>query len=141
MNKFIAILSFALSLYGCDVGGNTYVHRSSGAEGDVLHSRVVARPGFAEFECLRSASGHCHYTLYPRKCPAVPDSPSTAPQAEDCRTGPAKRFALASGERRRIASLSRFRLCVSTDPGGSIPGCAPPPAAAATQAGLAMQSP
>lgn len=125
MNKFIAILSFALSLYGCDVGGNTYVHRSSGADGDVLHSRVVARPGFAEFECLRSASGHCHYTLYARTCPPAAPTPATPMEQESCLAEPARRFALASGQSRRIASLTRFRMCVSTDADAAIPGCEP----------------
>lgn len=137
MNKLIAILSFALSMYGCDVGGNTYVHRSSNEGGDVLYSKVVAKPGFARFECLRSASGQCHYTLYPRTCPPAAQTPSSSGNETGCLAQPVKRFALASGHSRRIASLNRFRMCVSTDADAAIPGCEPPDDPAAIDTGLA----
>lgn len=133
MHKLIAIVSFALSLYGCDIGGSTYVHRSSADGSDVLYSKVVARPGLARFECLRSASGQCHYTLYPRGC-ATPSAPAEGakPQQEaPCIPRPVERFALASGQSRQVPALSAFRMCVSTEPEAEIPGCeAPDPIAA-----------
>lgn len=127
MNKLIAIVSFALSLYGCDVGGSTYVHRSSADGNDVLYSKVVAKPGFTRFECLASASGQCHYTLYAGDCPppSTQGSSNTPPPAHGCQPKRAKHFALASGDSRRMPTLSRFRMCVSTDSKAAIPGCDP----------------
>ncbi len=133
MNKLIAILSFALSLYGCDIGGNTTIHRSSADGSDVLYSKVVAKPGYARFECLTSASGQCFYTLYPRGCATAPTAaarPTETPHAR-CATTPVERFALASGQSRQIPALSAFRMCVSTDADAAIPGCEPPEALAA----------
>lgn len=125
MNKLIAIVSFALSLYGCDFGGNTYVHRSRAADGsDVLHSRVVARPGLARFECVGSASGECHYTLYAPDC--TPASAGAAPDPAACLAHPVQRFALARGESRQVAAPSRFRMCVGTAARAEIAGCAAP---------------
>lgn len=128
MNKLIAIISFALSLYGCDVGGNTYVHRSSADGSDVLYSKVVARPGLSRFECLTSISGHCYYTLYARECSTAPGSqptPNGVPQSR-CRPHTVEHFALASGEHRQIAALSRYRMCVSTEADAEIPDCESP---------------
>lgn len=133
MNKLIAIVSFALSLYGCDVGGSTYVHRSSADGSDVLYSKVVAKPGIARFECLRSASGRCFYTLYPRGCDAAPanGTATAGEQAAPCVPRPVERFALAKGESRQVTALSDFRMCVSTEADDDIPGCeAPEPIAA-----------
>jgi hypothetical protein len=128
MNKLIAILSFALSLYGCDVGGNTTIHRSSADGSDVLYSKVVARPGLSRFECLTSASGHCYYTLYARECAPAPGSQPAPGGKPDRRCQPraVERFVLASGESRQVAALSRYRMCVSTDADAAIPGCEPP---------------
>ncbi|MGI8561111.1 MAG: hypothetical protein ACR2J7_06695 [Luteimonas sp.] len=128
MNKLIAIVSFALSLYGCDIGGNTIIHRSSADGSDVLYSKVVAKPGFARFECLTSASGQCFYTLYPRGCATAPTAAAnpTDTQHEPCATKPVERFALASGQSRQIPALSPFRMCVSTEVDAAIPGCEPP---------------
>lgn len=128
MNKLIAIVSFALSLYGCDVGGSTFVHRSSADGSDVLYSKVVAKPGLARFECLRSASGQCFYTLYSRDCATAPapDGDPKQPPVAACIPRPVQRFALASGQSRQVPALSAFRMCVSTEPEAAIPGCEAP---------------
>lgn len=133
MQKLIAIVSFALSLYGCDTGGSTYVHRSSADGSDVLHSKVVARPGVARFECLRSASGKCFYTLYPRGCDGATATGARPAdeQATPCVPRPVERFALAKGESRQVTALSDFRMCVSTEADDDIPGCEPVEAVAA----------
>ncbi len=127
MNKLIAILSFALSLYGCDIGGNTTIHRSSADGSDVLYSKVVAKPGFARFECLTSASGHCYYTLYARNCASTSTTGARNKQPDrGCPSRSVERFSLASGESRQIPALSRFRMCVSTEVDAAIAGCEPP---------------
>lgn len=104
MNRLIALCSFVLSLYGCDVGGQEAVQRTTVDGRDTLHSRVLARPGVARFECLRSASGACHYVVLP----AAAD---------------ARRFTLREGETRPLQGLHAFGVCVSTQADGPSAGC------------------
>jgi len=126
--KLTALLYFVLSLFGVDIGGSTFVTRSSVDGADVLHSRATARAGVARFECLRSASGQCHYTVYPPDCAPPSDAPGK--NASGCSPEPLKRFALADGESRQVSGLHEFRLCVSVRPGIPMPDCrAPEPTA------------
>lgn len=120
MNRLIAIFYFVLSLYGCDVGGSTFVDRS-----DTLYSRVVAQAGVARFECLRSSSGQCHYTVFPRGCTSASgaaSAPGTA-RIDGCRPEPLDRFAIAAGDSRQIPGLHRFRPCVSAADAMPGPDC------------------
>jgi len=119
MTKLLSLCYFLLSLYGCDVAGSTYVHRDSSNGTDILHSKVVAQPGVARFECLRSASGQCHYTLFPRRCaPAAAGEP-----VGECPPEPIAHFSIANGDTRLMPGLQRFRLCVSASDGAPDPGC------------------
>jgi hypothetical protein len=122
MHKLIAIVSFALSLYGCDFGGSTSVQQRSVDGEAVLHSRVVARPGLMRFDCLRSASGRCHYTLYAPDC----DSAAGTTERDACVPRPVEHFTLASGRSRQVAMLGTFRSCVSTGPTIREPECDAP---------------
>lgn len=113
MNKFAALGFYVLSLYGCHPGGSTFVDRVQADGADVLHSRVVAHPGFARFECIGSASGRCHYTLFDDDCGG---SPSLLPlRSRSCSTAPVERFALDVGEYRRLPGRPPFRPCVRVD--------------------------
>ena len=127
MNKLIALFYFVLSLYGCDVGGSTFVHRSVG-DTDVLYSSVPAQPGVARFVCLRSASGQCHYTLFPRECATASGSTTASGHHRNtrCPTEQVKRFAVAEGHSRRIAEAQRFRLCVGAADGKTGADCEMP---------------
>ena len=128
MNKLIALCYFVLSLYGCDVGGSTYVHRIQVDGTDTLHSKVVVHPGIARFECVRSASGRCYYTVFPRDCALTAEASGT--RIDTCRSTPAKRFAIDHGDRRQIPQLQRFLVCVSAHNRMPGPDChAPQPIA------------
>jgi hypothetical protein len=119
MNKLLALCCFVLSLFGFDGGGATFVHRVSADGGDVLHSRTHVQAGVARFECLRSESGQCHYTVYPRGC-----TPATvAEQATGCTAASVQRFAIAGGDSRQVSGLHDIRLCVSADGGARGPDC------------------
>ena len=128
MNRLIAIFTFVLSLYGCDVGGSTFVDRT-----DSVYSKVVAQAGVARFECLRSSSGQCHYTVFPRECAAASwwaFVPGAVP-VDDCRREPLERFAIAAGNSHQIPGLQRFRPCVSAQDTPPRPDCdLPAPVAA-----------
>ncbi len=125
MNKLIALCYFVFSLFGCDVGGTTFVHRTSVDGTDALYSKAHVQAGVARFECLRSESGQCYYTVYPQGCaPAVAGTDvAAAGQAGACPAEPVRRFIVASGDSRQITGLRDFSLCVSADGGVRGPDC------------------
>ena len=104
MDKLFALLAFLASLAGCEGARDTLVHRVVDDGTDLLFSRAAVQDGVARLECVRSASGTCHYLLLPRVC-------ATAPA---CRHD-ARRFVVAQGESRQVTGLTAFRLCVSGD--------------------------
>ncbi|MGY1459561.1 MULTISPECIES: hypothetical protein [unclassified Luteimonas] len=124
MNKLLALCYFVLSLFGFDGGGATFVHRVGADGGDVLYSKAQVQAGVGRFECLRSESGQCHYTVYPRDCTPATATAATA-QATGCRAASAQRFVIARGDSRQISGLHDIRLCVSTDGGTRGPDCEP----------------
>lgn len=119
-----ALLYFMLSLFGVDVGRSTFVDRVVVDGAYALSSKATVEAGVARFECLRSTSGHCYYTLFPRECPA----PSTAGGKLDpaCLATPIERFVVANGDSRQLTGLNDFRLCVSDNDGAPGTGCQPP---------------
>jgi len=118
--KFQALLYFVLSLFGCDVGRSTFVDRIVHDGATALDSRTVVEAGVARFECIRSASGQCYYTLFPRDCSAA-DKKDTG-----CLARPIRQFAVADGDTRQIAGLRDFRLCVSDENVVAGTGCSTP---------------
>ena len=107
MRNLIASVYFLLSLFGCDGGGTTLVTRATVDGTDTLYSETRVTADIARFECIRSASGRCHYTLFPRECASAPA------QAAKCAARPPEQFALAAGKHREVVGLSPFDLCVS----------------------------
>lgn len=110
MNRLMALCYFVLSLFGVDIGHDTLVHRSRSAGVDTLHSRATVQAGVARFECMRSASGRCHYLVLADRCAK---STAGAP-ARRCTARPIERFVLADGDSRQISGLLDFQLCVDT---------------------------
>jgi len=118
VNKLIALCYFVLSLFGCNVGDSSFVHRTNVDGRDVLYSKAHVQAGVARFECLDSTSGKCHYAVYPRECAPAPAGAESA-----CPAGSVRRFAIDRGDSRQIAGLRDFRLCVSANGGASGPDC------------------
>ncbi|MFD0740208.1 hypothetical protein ACFQZQ_13065 [Lysobacter koreensis] len=119
--KLIALCYFVLSLFGCDVGGSSFVNRTIVDGSDVLYSRASSQAGVARFDCLRSASGQCHYTVFAPNC-----APASGPRNRACRSEAVERFAIAKGDTRLVPGLHRFGLCVSTDDTSPGPDCEMP---------------
>lgn len=118
MTKLIALLQFLLALAGCSPGGTTWTSRVD--DGRVaLHSKASVQDGVARFECVRSSSGACHYTLYPDAC----DGEAA------CQLAPLQRFSVASGDSRQLTGMVGFRPCVRLD--DALPGADCHPRAAA----------
>ena len=118
MKTFVAIIMYSLSLFGIDLGSHIRTDRVRSNGTDVLYSKVVTQPAGTRFECLRSASGQCYYTLIRSDCAPIPGKPATG-----CASSPPEHFALARGDSRRMASLDTFRLCVSADAAAAEPDC------------------
>lgn len=118
--KLSALFFYVLSLFGCDVGRDTFVDRISIDGAQSLYSKATVEAGVARFECLRSVSGQCHYTVFPRECDAATPS---AKDKVDCTSRPIEQFAVANGDSRQIAGLRDFRLCVSDGRAAPAPGC------------------
>lgn len=118
MKTAIALALYLLSLCGIDVTNEIRIDRISTNGTDILYSRIVARPTGTRFECLRSASGQCYYTVFPKECATASGRPSA-----DCLARPAQQFALARGGSLRMPSLASSRLCVSADAKVHGPGC------------------
>jgi hypothetical protein len=129
MRNLMATLYFLLSLLGCDGGGTSYATRATVDGHDVVYGKAQVRAGIVHFECVRSASGQCHYTVFPRECTADP-APASPPPV--CAPLPVERFTLKAGTSRDIVGMSAaFDLCVSHDGRVQGPDCkdAAPPTA------------
>ncbi|HZX79200.1 hypothetical protein [Lysobacter sp.] len=121
--KLSALFFYVLSLFGCDVGRDTFVDRISIDGAQALYSKATVEAGVARFECVRSASGQCVYTLFPRECDGANAS---AKGKADCLSQPIEQFVVANGDTRQIAGLRDFRLCVSDEHAAPGPGCQVP---------------
>lgn len=113
MDTLLAILFQLLALAGVDVGGATFVNRATSNGTTTLESRAEVSSGVARFQCMRSATGHCHYAVLPARCTGAGRAPWPTSR---CPTDAVERFSLAAGESRRVAGLARFELCVGGDP-------------------------
>lgn len=101
MRNVLALLYYLLAVVGCS-GGRVTDFRSEVDGRDVLHGRIETRAGVAKFECLVSATGQCHFSLFDPAC----GSGAACKQAME-------RFELAQGASREIVGLPvDFRSCV-----------------------------
>lgn len=122
MNLLLAMLMLPLSLLGCD-SGSTHVHRIFRIDDDVmLYSKISITSGDARFECVRTQTGWCHYTLTRPACDGAPDRASSG---DACRPQPSQRFALARGNSRvlTIAGIAPARVCIGSRADDASPEC------------------
>ena len=115
MSKLAALLQFLFALSGCSLGDVNYSNRIANGHHDVLSSTARVQDGVARFECTRSDSGWCYYTLYPDACG----------NGKHCALAPLQRFSVARGASRQIAGVRDFHLCVATDNATLGPDCLP----------------
>lgn len=133
MDTLLAIVFYALSLFGIDLGSHTRIDRIRTNGTDILYSKVVAQPTATRFECVRSASGQCYYTVYPRDCmpKAGTGAAWASARSRHCQSRPIEQFALAKGGSRQIATLHGIGLCVSAEARSTSADCAAPETIAA----------
>lgn len=110
MRHCITLLYLLLALAGCNEWGSATVNHTVVDGKDVIHSKTRVAGGLAQFDCLESTSGSCHYTLFPADCATSPAGGGTT----SCDVVPIERFALAVGASRKVLDMpSGFRPCVS----------------------------
>lgn len=114
MDTLLAIVFYALSLFGINPGSQTQVDRIRSNGTVVLYSRIVAQPTGTRFECLRSASGQCHYTVFAAHCALTPSPAGQRAKATTC-APTAEHFALADGRIRLVPTSPTLGMCVSAD--------------------------
>lgn len=119
IRNLTAATYFLLALFGCNEGGTTILNRATANGTDTIHSETRIKAGVAHFECVSSASGRCHYTLFPR-CPA----PRPARADAECSDAPIERFSVRQGASREVVGLPEFALCVASDDAPLQAGCA-----------------
>ncbi|WP_266170488.1 hypothetical protein [Dyella subtropica] len=117
MRSVLAFIYYLLALVGC-TGGSTTEIRSSADGRDVVHGRVHVQAGLATFECLGSASGQCHFVLFPAECGVV------AAVGKRCQAPSFKHLALAVGTSQELGDLpAEFKTCVVEQGGDVAPDC------------------
>ena len=114
MRNLYAAVYFLLQLFGCAFGGTTLVERSTIGGIDQIHSRIRIQSDITRFECVASASGECHYTLFPRPC---------ASATGDC--AQVERFAMPAGASREVVGMPEFSACVTQSDTALAPDCNP----------------
>lgn len=114
MHYLIALIYFLLALIGLDSSGSHTIVTHSAINGvDVLYSKTRVVAGTADFACISSESGRCHYRLWPSDC-SRPQPRVTA--VAFCDVSLPRQFVLAAGARRQLAGMpANFTLCVSHD--------------------------
>ncbi|HCH0556870.1 hypothetical protein [Pseudoxanthomonas winnipegensis] len=109
-----------LALFGChDGSSSTSITRSQRDGVDTLFSRTTREAGSATFQCVRSASGRCHYQLFEETCRA-----GTGDKRACARTS-VDQFSLGAGEQRVFQGLDmQVRECVQAEAPGPGTRCA-----------------
>ena len=93
-----------LMLAACQQSSNTSVTRIRANGVDTLYSKTTVDNGVANFDCIASSSGHCHYLVLDARCK----------KDTDCPYPPLHRLAVAVGKTEQMAGLpAGFKHCVS----------------------------
>jgi hypothetical protein len=119
MRFLTSLCSFLLTLIGCHPQPGTTTLTFSSVDGVGINStKARIADGQARFECLKSASGKCHYVVFLSDC-----APSAAAPGA-CATTRLQQFTLAAGEAREITGLpAGIKHCFSHERMPMAPDC------------------
>jgi hypothetical protein len=118
MRILISLISFLFTLAGCNPQPGVTTMTFSSVDGVGVNStKARIGAGDARFECLKSATGSCHYVVFVSDC-----KEDTAKGG--CTTRVIERFTLPAGERRDLSGLpSGSRHCLSHQAMPVAPDC------------------
>lgn len=116
MRIVAAIVYCLVALSGChERAGVTSITRATTDGHDTLFSKTESRDGVADFHCLASSTGHCHYLVFVEHC--------VAGQAGACPRETLQRLDLRPGQTWQVKGLPKgFGQCVDGKAPGE--GCA-----------------
>lgn len=108
------LLLCLLPMSGCDSRPRTTsVTRIVDNGQETLASKATRVDGVSTFECVASASGHCHYRIYGQRCENGAAAAAGAREAPACAQRMLHRFTLDVGRQRRVEGLPEdSRHCV-----------------------------
>lgn len=107
MRAVLILCTAVLAIAGCAQSSNTSVTRLRANGVDTLYSKSTLVDGVAQFDCIASSSGQCHYLVLDPRCKT--DAP--------CAQAPLRRLAVAVGKTGQVADLPKgFGQCVSEQP-------------------------
>ncbi|WP_457318455.1 hypothetical protein [Stenotrophomonas sp. P5_B8] len=107
MRHVLILCTAVLAIAGCAQSNNTSVTRVRANGVDVLYSKSTVVDGVAQFECIASSSGQCHYLVLAPGCKTD----------AACTQAPLRRLSVAVGKTERVPDLPKgFSLCVSGQP-------------------------
>ncbi len=122
MQLFISLFSFLLTLVGWNPQPGVTTLSVSSVDGvQVNSSKAVVHGGDARFDCLRSASGRCHYVVFAGRCGEAVVDDGSVPA---CPSAVVDRFVLRAGESRQLHALpGSVRYCMDHQSMPAGPGC------------------
>lgn len=123
MQLLISFLSFLLTLVGWQPQPGVTTLSVSSVDGVQVNStKAVVDGGNARFECLRSATGRCHYVVFAGSCGQA--GVESKRGAAGCTATHVRKFVLKSGESRQLRGLpGTVRFCMDPQAIPAGPGC------------------
>ena len=121
MRILVSLLSFVFTLLGCNPQSGTTTVTFSSVDGVGINStKSRIGDGDARFECLKSATGNCHYLVFVETCAAAKISAADTA----CTTRVLERFTLVAGKVKELHDLpAGVRHCVDHDAMPTAPDC------------------
>jgi len=123
MRILISLISFLLTLVGFNPQAGTTTLTFSSIDGVGINStKARIADGDARFECLKSASGSCHYVVFTSACEQADER---ANSVGTCSTRVVETFTLAAGDVRELTGLPvGVKHCLDHDAMPVAPDCA-----------------
>ena len=118
MRILMSLVSFLFTLAGCNPQPGITTMTFSSVNGVGVNStKARIGDGNAQFECLQSATGSCHYVLFVSDCEKGLDQ-------NRCSTRVVERFTLSAGGNREFSNLpAGIRHCLSHESMPVAPDC------------------
>lgn len=113
--SFSAAAALALLATGCAI----HVTHTEGGNSSKLSMNAA---GTANFQCVASPSGECHYALYTSRC-STAEGEGGQP-ATTCTHQVIRQFTVAAGQTQEMRDLPQgFKQCMKTSQKPQVPSC------------------
>jgi hypothetical protein len=119
MRILVSLISFLFTLVGCNPQPGITTMTFSSVDGVGINStKSRISDGEARFECLKSATGNCHYLVFVDTCAATEAAAADAA----CTPRVLQRFTLAAGKVKELHDLpAGVRHCLDHEAMPTVP--------------------